>query len=318
MFVKTYFPSSYVKYLFEVKGRITLDDFDEAQFKRLYSGYLGEKQFYERIKNCGGTKLWDLRLDYQGEVQYDFLIIQDDYLFHFDIKNFSGHYAFINNNFVSEQNYVIKDPISQFNGAHIKLKQFCMKHNLDYKILSYVVFINPDFVVTGFNGHSHILFHKDVDRIVNALVKPPNDADIRALTTLANFHKKDSKNERILYYPFQDMKKGIKCPDCHEFIRKFQNQERRIICNCGRRISKQEAVHIAFDTIALLKNSHVKTSEIMDFTGIGKSTIKKVMRKNYASIGKTCGKAYIASQNTNFILKESSSEYTYKFVWMND
>ena len=39
MFVKTYEPSSYVKYLFEVKGRITLDDFDEAQYKRLYSGY---------------------------------------------------------------------------------------------------------------------------------------------------------------------------------------------------------------------------------------------------------------------------------------
>ncbi|UBH08923.1 hypothetical protein [Macrococcus armenti] len=118
MFVKTYFPSSYVKYLFEVKGRIALDNFDEAQFKRLYSGYL----------------------------------------FHFDIKNFSGHYAFINNNFVSERNYVIKDHIALFNGAHIKLKQFCMKNNPDYKILSYVVFINSDFAVTGFNGHSHILF----------------------------------------------------------------------------------------------------------------------------------------------------------------
>ncbi|UJS28140.1 NERD domain-containing protein [Macrococcoides canis] len=162
MFVKTYEPSSYVKYLFEVKGRITLDDFDEAQYKRLYSGYTGEKQFYESIKNCGSTKLWDLRLDYHGEVQYDFLVIHDGYLFHFDIKNFSGHYSFIDNNFVSEQNYVIKDPISQFNGAHIKLKQFCMKHNLDYKILSYVVFINPDFIVTGFNGHSHILFHGEL------------------------------------------------------------------------------------------------------------------------------------------------------------
>lgn len=94
MFVKTYEPSSYVKYLFEVQSRITLDDFDEAQYKRLYSGYIGEKQFYERIKNCDGTKLWDLRLDYHGEVQYDFLVIHDGYLFHFDIKNFSGHYSF--------------------------------------------------------------------------------------------------------------------------------------------------------------------------------------------------------------------------------
>lgn len=318
MFVKTYEPSSYVKYLFEVKGRITLDDFDEAQYKRLYSGYTGEKQFYERIKNCGSTKLWDLRLDYHGEVQYDFLVIHDGYLFHFDIKNFSGHYSFIDNNFVSEQNYVIKDPISQFNGAHIKLKHFCMKHNLDYKILSYVVFINPDFIVTGFNGHSHILFHKDVDRIVNALIKPSNDVDIRALTTLSKFHKKDSKNERICYYPFNDMKKGIKCPSCKNFLRPFHNKERRIICECGRRVTKQEAVHIAFDTIALLKQSHVKTSEIVDFTGIGKTTIKKIMSKNYASVGKICGKAYIASEHASFILKERYEEYTYKIVWVND
>lgn len=308
MFIQIHGRSPYENYLMEIYDRIELDDYDRTQYYRLEQGYLGELMFYDYMKHCGGAKLWNIRLDSNGESQYDFLVIHNGHLIHFDVKNFSGYYTYSGQNFISEHGYVIKDPLSQLSRAHMKLIQFCSKHQLHYKLSSYLIFINENFQVTGFNGHNQILFHRDLPQLVSSLTHPPNESDIKTMEYIARHHKHHSRYERIKYYPFNELRTGIKCPECRVFLRNFHDKERRLICGCGRKISKSEAVHIAFDCISLLKNDAVKTSEIAAFTGIGHTTIKNIMRKHYQSQGMNRNRSYYKS-GSSIMLKEDSSPY---------
>lgn len=313
MFIKVYDKSPYESYLVDVVDRIKLDDIDEAKKFTFYNGYIGEKQFYEEIKSCGGIKAWNIRLNLSGEVQYDFFIIHEGYLIHIDVKNFSGRYTYRDNNFISESNYVIKDPISQLNSTHFKLKVFCEKHNLNYIVKSYVLFINETFTVSGFNGHSSILFRNDLQRIKASLVTEPNQADIKAMELIVSYHLNKSKNEqRIHYYPFEQLKPGLKCPSCFSFLKKFESFERKIECSCGHKVSKKEAVHLGFETVRRLKNDAVKSSEIAAYTGVSESTIKQIMRNEYEYTGSTCGRKYINRKQREIFLREARQVYYYR------
>lgn len=181
MFIKTRILNPYEKYILEVDGRIKMDTMDQTQCFTIDKGYTGEKYFYEKIKDClGGIKIWDYRLKMNGEAQYDFIVIHDQHIIHFDIKYYEGNYHFHQSNFISENNYVITDPVNQLVKADMKLNQFVQKLGLSYKVLSYVVFVGQQFTVSGFNGDSRIIFDKDIDRIVASLNKnEPNDEEAR-------------------------------------------------------------------------------------------------------------------------------------------
>lgn len=112
MFVKLRDLNNYERYLLEVKDRIQIDKYDSDKLFTLEKGILGEEYFYERIKDCeGGAKIWDLRLNIKGESQYDFIIVSNKKIVHIDTKYYEGKYNYNNGVFMSENNYVINNPL---------------------------------------------------------------------------------------------------------------------------------------------------------------------------------------------------------------
>lgn len=94
MFIKVHHPDQYIQYLLAVEDRITLQENDRINLFRYKSGLSGERMFYNLLKNIlEGIKIWDITLDNNGSSQYDFLIVVDKVIYHFDVKNYSGVYT---------------------------------------------------------------------------------------------------------------------------------------------------------------------------------------------------------------------------------
>lgn len=308
MFISTYEFSDYERYLLEVKNRVKLNKYDRRKLSNFEMGYAGELMFYNEVKSLGGVKLWNTRFETAGEVQYDFLIINDGYLLHFDIKNFYGNYHVVDNNFVKDDGNVIKDPIDQLLRADIILKNFCKANRLNYRVESFIIFINEHFKLSGFGGHRRVLFHRDLERVTSSLIHQPSPGAIRDAELLKSYSVTDT-NERIHYYDYHTMRKGIKCPKCKQFLRKFEKFEKKIACTCGYKVSKAEAVRIAFDTITILKNSSVKCVEVMEYTGIGRSTVQRVLKAYSEKQGSTKSRVYVINKSNDLFVKESFLKY---------
>ncbi|TDM39604.1 NERD domain-containing protein [Macrococcoides goetzii] len=310
MFLKLYDFSDYEQYLWEVKNRIELDSFDESQLYTFERGYMGERICYEALKGTrGGVKLWNVRIRSNGEVQFDFLLIKDRFIIHIDVKNFAGPYTFSNNNFVSENNYVNANPLVQLDKAEKKLKYFCYKNNIDYQVKSYVLFINPTFELSGLEHTDKLLYSTDVSRIVKMLGKgEPTNEELYIGELLKKHHHPNSKYERIHYYPFNALKPGMKCPECRKFLPIVSGRQRIVRCDCGYKTPKNKLVLDAFRTIKILKNDAVTTADISRYTGIGKTTIRNVLKSEFETYGKNKGRKYRVKKTVKGIF-EASVEY---------
>ncbi|MGV2875489.1 nuclease-related domain-containing protein [Macrococcus capreoli] len=114
MFLKLHAPDDYINYLLTAEFRTTLDHNDYRNLQQYKRGLQGERKFYNLIKDIKGIVcLWDLVLNINGEVQYDFLIISNKRIIHIDIKNYSGIYHYQDGNFQNESGYVHQGLISQ-------------------------------------------------------------------------------------------------------------------------------------------------------------------------------------------------------------
>lgn len=318
MFIKTRILNPYEKYILEVDGRIKMDTLDQTQCFTIDKGYTGEKYFYEKIKDClGGIKIWDYRLKMNGEAQYDFIVIHDQHIIHFDIKYYEGNYHFHQSNFISENNYVITDPVNQLVKADMKLNQFVQKLGLSYKVLSYVVFVGQQFTVSGFNGDSRILFDKDIDRIVASLNKnEPSDEETRIGQLFLQYHYDKGIYQRIHYYPFEEIQEGIKCPSCNQMLPKIRHRKTHVTCSCGYKVSKKDHVKKAFEVIQLLKNDAVTVDDVVRYTGISKTLIREVLSENFEKIGMNKNRKYHSKEKL-FIKEVSENEYEVDIV-IND
>ncbi|TDL36515.1 NERD domain-containing protein [Macrococcoides bohemicum] len=320
MFVKQRELSNYERYLLEVKDRIQIDKYDSDKLFSLEKGLLGEAYFYESVKDCeSGAKIWDLRLNIKGESQYDFIIVSNKKIVHFDTKFYEGKYNYNNGVFMSEYNYVINNPLHKLDMQHNKLQELVRKLGINYEVLSYVIFVGEQFEVIGYKGDKRILFNKDLDRIVESLNEcEVTEEEIQIARNLSAYYYDKGVYDRIYYYPFDLMRKGVKCPKCHRFLPLMEKNAKKVRCACGCEYTKKEIVPLAFDAIHLLKNTSVTSGDIFDFTGVGKTTIKKVLSREYEKIGVNRSTAYVTSKSDGMLIKEEVYLYKVEIMKSNE
>lgn len=313
MFVKTRELNLYERYILEVKDRLEMDEYDRDNLFTTEKGLIGEEYFYERIKKCaGGAKLWDLRLRLNGQSQYDFIVVFNGSILHFDTKYYEGKYNYVDGNFISENQYVIHNPLTLQTKQHMRLKRFVDKMGWQYKVYSYIIFVGEQFNVYGFNGDNRILFDKDIENIVQRLNRREvTSEELEIARVLADHYDHNGKHPRIYYYPFDQMKKGVKCPKCRQFLPFVDKHAKKIRCQCGRTFTKKEVVRIAFDAIYLLKNGGLTVSDIVNFSGIGRTIVQQVLVKEYKKIGTYRDSKYVVFDEGNDFIHEEQELYVY-------
>ncbi|MGV2927295.1 nuclease-related domain-containing protein [Macrococcus capreoli] len=314
MFLKTREFNQYERYILEAAGRCDLDQFDKDHLFTTDKGLLGEQLFYERIKDCiGGAKIWDMRLRLNGQSQYDFIIVADGKIMHFDTKYYEGQYNYVKGNFVSENGYVINNPLALQTKQHMRLQRFVDKMGISYEVASCIIFVGEQFNVSGFNGDKRILFDKDICKIVNRLNRREvTSEEMEIARTFIEHYDYKGMHPRIHYYPFEEMKKGVKCPKCRNFLPIAEKNAKKVRCQCGCEYTKKEVVRLAFDAIYVLKNSGVTVRDVVEFTGVGRTIVQQVLVKEYKKIGTFKDSKYVQFDDGSNFINEDQALYEYK------
>ncbi|MGK0555274.1 nuclease-related domain-containing protein [Macrococcus capreoli] len=286
MLLKRHQRSFYYHYLCKVNGRIVLEDIDYQNLKNYLRGFDGEYAFFECIKDFDDlVRIWDLTLDVFGTAQYDFLFVANETVIHIDIKNYSGLYRFDNGNFISQKGYVHQGLLSQLDRAHRKLEQFIAHHKFDYKVSSRILFVNPEFKLQGYNGNEQIVFFnqmKDVVSYLKSLVS--NEADLKLGLILVDNHVEKEYN-RVFYYKYELMEKGVRCVQCDMFGMFFEKSQRTMQCICGHEVKKKEYIIEAIEDVSLFKNGSFTRKEVERYTGVNATTLKRYLRKYCEKVG---------------------------------
>lgn len=294
MFLKLHEPDNKISYLMNVDGRCNLTKDDRTALFAYQAGLAGESQFYEQLQGVeGGLKLWDITLKESSKAQFDFLIIGDGKIFHFDIKNYSGEYTYIDGLFKNNRGSVDQTIISQLKRADIILPQFLIRKGFQYEHVSRIIFVNENFVLRNFNGDEYIKFAGQIPGILDYLKRlgPPTDEDYRLAKALIAANVVD--NYRFAYYDYGQMKKGYRCPGCKRFERvKVAIKRKNVVCVCGRMMTKSEYILECAKQVWSLKNAPFKIQEIADWSQCDKRTVQRALKKFCKYDGVNRGRNY--------------------------
>lgn len=286
MLLKKHQRTYYYDYLCRLNGRVVLETIDYQNLIKYLKVYEGEHIFFDYIKDFNSlVRIWDITLDVFGTAQYDFLLIANDTVIHIDIKNYSGNYRFDNGNFISEKGYVHQGLISQLERAHFKLEQFLKLNHFTYKVSSRILFINPEFQLQNYQGNSKIIFYNQLSEVLSYLESlTSNDQDLNLGMILVNHHT-EKTYDRIHYYPYETIKKGVRCKQCNKINSYSEISQRIVICRCGYTISKHDYILEAIQDISMFKPEGFTRNELEKYTNINATTLKRYLQNYCVKIG---------------------------------
>lgn len=286
LFLKKHVPDQYIQYLLAIDNRTMLLKKDFNNLKYYKMGFEGELNFYNKIKHLNNLYIiWDLTINLKGEAQYDFIFIANNKIIHIDVKNYTGLYAFENGNFISQQGYVHQGLISQLDRAHRKLELFVNQHRLNYKVISKILFINPSVNFNQIITDKRIITHKDVPNLVQDLSNFSTNEMDKIVSELLLKLNISEESERIHYYPYDQLIKGVRCKQCNGIGLFKQHSQRTLRCLCGHSMSKHDYISQAIQDISILKNMAFSTNELFEYTNIHRSTLKRHLKKHCYKLG---------------------------------
>ncbi|MCE4955739.1 nuclease-related domain-containing protein [Macrococcoides caseolyticum] len=295
MFIKLHEPNPYITYLLSVDGRITFHDNDRIYLYRYQLGLEGERIFYQQLKDImEGVKLWDVTLDEHGQSQYDFLIVVNRVIYHIDIKNFSGSYAFKTDNFISSNGRNYKNIMSQLQAAHDRLERIVKQQGWPYEVVSRILFINPHFSITNYDGNPNIWFSNQLDPFIKNLQQNTTyKMDLIVAEQLLSLHR-PFNYERIHYYPFEQMKPGIRCPRCRNIGKmKVPHNTHLIYCKCGHSYVKKEMLMEVCKELSIINKGKLTVRLVCMWSGIPERSVRRFLSTHFQAFGQNKGRYYM-------------------------
>lgn len=294
MFIKHHVQSNYIKYLYAAHNRTDFKDQDRINFYRYMKGYEGEQKFYELMRNVmEGIKIWDVTLEDNGESQYDFIIVCNRTVYHFDIKNFSGIYKYEDDRFISQNGRSYKNIMAQFYDAHHRLKRIIQTLQPEYVVQSKIIFINETFQISNYNGNPAIIFKPQIASFKQQLMYDRTlKMDLNLAKRIVEKHA-PGEYERIYYYPFDKMMTGARCSKCNE-INQFHvvPGKQYIHCQCGNTLSKREIVLSTGNEISILNKGIIRTQDVVKWTGISERAVRRYLSEAFQKSGNKKNRVY--------------------------
>lgn len=283
MFKKVHQPPDYTAYLLAAENRIPLNTVDQMTLTNYLKGCAGEEQYYQHALQFHGLHFWNIALKNPGHAQYDFLHIHQQKLFHIDIKNYSGEVLMNGSQLITKSDYHYQDILTQLDRADYYLKKFVKQQGFNIEVISRILFINPDFLLKNYNNDPRILLPAQLPQLINYFTKETviSSEEFQLANKLIQHHQTVNPHERIVYYPFNDMRKGIRCPKCRQIGMKAPSKKQTIVCRCGYRCSKSDILKLSIDEMLMLKNAPLRRIEIEQWTGMNWRSILRVLNQHY-------------------------------------
>src|SRR5690625_35276 len=163
--------------------RTELTSKDHKHYFSMKKGYEGEVKFDELLTDkmqCDCLILNDLLLEVNNTTfQIDSLIIKQEKIFFYEVKNFEGDYYYENGKLFKRPKYEILNPLDQLNRSDSLLRQLLLSLGFKPQIDASVVFINPEFTLYQAPLDKPIIYPTQLRNYIQSLNSNPSKLTIR-------------------------------------------------------------------------------------------------------------------------------------------
>ena len=276
-----------------LNDRMELLEEDMRHFLNLQKGYLGELQFDSLTETIQSECIIinDLLLKNKStHFQIDSLLLFQELIYLFDVKNFEGDFYFESGKFYTVNSKEVNNPLDQLKKCESNLRQLLQSLGFNFKIHSFIVFINPEFTLYQTPLNMPFIFPSQVNRFIHKLdntrstIKPNNK---KLAEKLVSMHIQDSPFKLIPSYNYEQLRKGITCVGCRSFSVEVDGYY--CVCSeCGSRERLHNAVVRSVKEFKLLfPERKVTTNGIHEWCDIveSKPRIKRVLQKEFIKNG---------------------------------
>jgi hypothetical protein len=258
----------------------------------LQKGFAGEQKFDSLLENLSENWLIinDLLLEYNNTLfQIDSLLIADDTIKMFDVKNYDGDHYLEGSKWYKGANNEIKDPLLQLTRCESLLRR--LLHDLGFNTIieSKLVFVNPDFYLYQAPLNLPAIFPSQLNRFMNKLNMKTGklkDRHFKLAQKLVSSHLKEVPFSRFSDYNYDQLEKGIACTCWHSFMR--VDSKDTLVCNeCGLKENVESAVLRNVEEFKMLfPEQKITTNAIHEWCKIitSKKTIRRILAKNFKLI----------------------------------
>ena len=271
--------------------RMDLPEDKQRYYLNLEKGFLGEVQFdllTEQLE-CDCLIINDLLLEVNNtKFQIDSLIIYQKSIYLFEVKNNEGDYCYEADSFKTKSGLEIKNPLDQLKRSTSLFRQLCHKLGSNLSVESFVVFVNPAFTLYQAPKNLPFIFPTQLKIFIEKLDSKPsrlNTWHSKFADQLKSLHIVESPYDRLSFYQYDQLEKGITCKECNSFYQPFSVHRFEIECNeCGSRESVNDAIlQNVREHILLFPDRKITTKTIHEWCQVIPSTkrIQRVLDYHY-------------------------------------
>ncbi|WLD95023.1 nuclease-related domain-containing protein [Alkalihalobacillus sp. AL-G] len=284
-----------------LKSRMQLSKDHMNYYRKLEKGFEGEAAFDAHL----GQKLKmeclilnDLLYEYNNTFfQIDNLLIAKDRLYFNDVKNHEGDYIIEKGRWYTLDKKERKDPLLQLDRGESLFRSLLQELGVNLPIEGHVIFVNPEFHLYQAPLNQSIIFPTQINRFIHKLNQTPSNLrtyHTKLAEKLVSLHVKKNPFTRVPEYSYDQLKKGITCPNCQSFV---DLRDRFIVCNkCGCTENVTKAVTRSVNEYTLLfPEKKITTNAVHEWCHIieSKSTIKRVLQQHFNVISKGRSSYYV-------------------------
>ncbi|CQR45928.1 Nuclease-related domain protein [Paraliobacillus sp. PM-2] len=285
--------------------RKELSQRDYMKYQHLMRGYEGELRFDSYLKRYGKNLmvLNDIQLKYNEKYfQIDTIVITNDIIYLFEIKNYHGQYYFDQDILYKVPNKEIENPTLQRNRTISLFRMFLKSKGIDMPLKSYIVFIHPQCSIYQTPLNQQIIFHSNVHSILTQLneneysgKKSKNIVRVLESSLYHAFHQED-----IFNYTFDELQKGIPCYQCGSMETYPINRVVKCKCCEAEEIVSISILRCIKNFQKLFPNEKLTSNIISKWCGdsITHTRCKRVLLNHFTKQGNTKSTYFIKKVDT--------------------
>ncbi|WP_078556096.1 nuclease-related domain-containing protein [Bacillus alkalicellulosilyticus] len=272
-----------------------LSEKEKQYYASMQKGYDGEILFdsFTETLQCQCLILNDLLLKHQNtHFQIDTLLILQDALYLFEVKNFEDDYFYDSDHFYKMPKTEVTNPLTQLSRCESLFRQ--VLNSLGYgnatSLKSAVVFINSQFTLYGNPLNKPFLFRSQLPKFLTKLNATPSlltKKHTMLADKLISMHIEKSPYAQLPSYEFERLRKGIACHSCGSLS--ILMVGRRCICQeCASEEPVDAAVLRSVAEYQLLfPERRITTNGISEWCNgmVSKKIIRSLLSKTFTKVG---------------------------------
>lgn len=293
MFKNNRSKSNELRMLDALSPRVEFTEKEKQYHLYLEKGYEGEILFDAMLDQLENENfiLRDLLFEVNNTTfQIDSLLITQDTVLLFDVKNYEGDYYYDGELFKTMAGTEVKDPLLQLKRSESLLRQMLKRLGFHFILEAYIIFINPEFSLFQAPLNQPIILPNQLNRFIKKLSNKPsklNNSHTRLADKLLSLHITDSRFTRVPKYEYELLRKGVFCPSCKEVYTQYK-QKKFTCAHCQYQENVEEALMRTVEEYRLLfPERKITTRAIYEWCNqvLPAKMIRRLLTNNLHSIG---------------------------------